>query len=122
MQKPFSFLKKAVQSNPFHVPALVNLGTEYKNFKRLEEAAVTLERALKTDSSTMMAYVNLMAVYRDMNDYDKNLEIAELALRRYPQSAPVLWNAANAYQLKNNMAKANELRTKAREIQPDIMK
>lgn len=116
------FFEKAVQSNPFHVPALVNLGTEYKNFKRLEEAAVTLEHALKTDSSTMMAYVNLMAVYRDMNDYDKNLEIAELALRRYPQSAPVLWNAANAYQLKNNMAKANELRAKAREIQPDIMK
>ena len=116
------FFEKAVKSNPFHIPALVNLGTEYKNFKRLEEAAATLERALKIDSSTMMAYVNLMAVYRDMKDYDKNLMIAELAMKRYPQSAPVLWNAANAYQLKNNMTRANELRAKAREIQPDIMK
>ena len=70
----------------------------------------------------MMAYVNLMAVYRDMNQYDKNLYIAELAMKRYPRSAPVLWNAANAYQLKGNMAKANELRAKAQEIQPDLMK
>lgn len=116
------FFEKAVQSNPNHVPALVNLGTEYKNFKRLPEAAQTLERALRTDSSTMMAYVNLMSVYRDMGDYDRNVRIAELALRRYPNSAPVLWNAANAYQLKNNMAKANELRARSKEIDPGLMK
>ena len=116
------FFEKAVQSNPNHVPALVNLGTEYKNFKRLPEAAQTLERALRTDSSTMMAYVNLMSVYRDMGDYDRNVRIAELALRRYPNSAPVLWNAANAYQLKNNMTKANELRARSREIDPGLMK
>ena len=70
----------------------------------------------------MMAYVNLMAIYRDMNDYDRNLQIALLALKRYPRSAPVLWNAANAYHLKNNMTMANELRAKAKEIQPDIGK
>jgi hypothetical protein len=116
------YFEKAVQSNPNHVPALVNLGTEYKNFNRLEEAAATLEKALATDPGTMMTYVNLMAVYREMKNFDKNLEIAQLALERFPQSAPILWNAGNAYHLKGDLEKANELRAKAREIQPDIMK
>ena len=116
------YFEKAVQSNPNHVPALVNLGTEYKNFNRLEEAAATLEKALATDPGTMMTYVNLMAVYREMKNFDKNLETAQLALERFPQSAPILWNAGNAYHLKGDLEKANELRAKAREIQPYIMK
>ena len=119
-QEALAYFEKAVSSNPNHVPALVNLGTEYKYFKRLDEAAATLEKALKTDPSTMMTYVNLMAVYRDMNNFDKNLEIAQLAMQRYPNSAPVLWNAGNAYHLKGDLAKANELRAKAKQIQPNI--
>ena len=30
------------------------------------------------------------------------------------------WNAANAYQLKGNMTKANELRDKAKQLDPGI--
>lgn len=114
------YFQKAVQSNPNHVPALVNLGMEYKNFNRLEEAAATLEKALKTDPSIYATYVNLMSVYRSLKDYDKNVATAEKALARYPESASVLWNAANAYQLKGDMARSNELRAKAREIEPNI--
>lgn len=119
-KEALTFFEKAVSSNPNHIPALVNLGTEYRFFNRLDEAAATLEKALNTDPSNMMTYVNLMAVYRDMKDYDKNLAIAELALQRYPNSAPVLWNAGNAFHLKGDLSKANELRTKAKEIQPNI--
>jgi hypothetical protein len=46
--------------------------------------------------------------------------VANRALAIFPDSAPVLWNAANAYQLKHDMTKADELRAKAREIQPGI--
>ncbi len=119
-EEALASFQKAVKSNPNHVPALVNLGTEYKYFNRSTEAIATLERAIEIDPDTYMAYVNLMSVYRSLGDYDKNLAVAERALARFPGSAPVLWNAANAYQLKNNMAKANELRAKAREIQPNI--
>jgi tetratricopeptide (TPR) repeat protein len=114
------FFEKAVRSNPKHVPALVNLGTEYRNFGRLQEAAATLERALALDPSTMATYVNLMSVYRSMENFTKNVEIAEKAIQRYPQSAAIIWNAANAYQLRGDMDKANTLRAKALEIDPNI--
>ncbi|MEO5905912.1 MAG: tetratricopeptide repeat protein, partial [Saprospiraceae bacterium] len=114
------YFEKAVQGNPNHVPALVNLATSYKNLGKNAEAAQLLEKALRTDEGTMATYVNLMSVYRAMENYDKNLEIAQLAIARFPQSAAVLWNAANAYQLKNNMQMANELRAKAVAIDPSM--
>jgi tetratricopeptide (TPR) repeat protein len=119
-EEAMAHYEKAVKSNPNHVPALVNLATEYQNFKRPEEAIATLKKAIEIDPNTYMAYVNLMAIYRTIGDYDNNLAVAEQAMARFPGSAPVLWNAANAYQLKNNMPKANELRAKAREIDPKI--
>lgn len=119
-EEAIGYFQKAVQGNPNHVPALVNLATSYKNLGRNAEAAQLLEKAMQTDPGTMATYVNLMSVYRAMENYDKNLEIAQLAVARFPQSAPVLWNAANAYQLKNNMQMANELRAKAVAIDPGM--
>ncbi len=114
------YYERAVKGNPNHVPALVNLATEYNNFKRSDEAIATLKKAIKIDPNTVIAYVNLMSVYRSLGDYDNNLAVANQALAMFPGSAPVLWNAANAYQLKQDMPKANELRAKAKQIQPDI--
>ncbi len=115
-----TYYQKAVKANPNHVPALINLGTELKNAGRNDEAIATLENAIRIDPNAMLAYVNLMSVYRSLGNYDKNLEVANRALTIFPNSAPVLWNAANAYQLKHDMTKADELRAKAREIQPGI--
>lgn len=112
--------EKAVASNPSHVPALVNLGVEYRNFGRHADAADILERALALDPGILATYVNLMSVYRSLNDLDKNLKVAQKAVARYPLSAPIMWNAANAYHLKGDMEKANELRAKAKAIDPKI--
>ena len=114
------YFEKAVQSNPNHVPALVNLGIEYAGFNRTSEAVTILEKAISIDPNTAMAYVNLMSVYRSLGEYDKNLELADKALARFPAFAPVLWNAANAYQLKRNMPRADELRAKAVAIDPGV--
>ncbi len=114
------FFEKAVQSNPRHVPALVNLGLAYRNAGRYEEAAAILERALDLNPNTLATYVNLMSVYRSLNNNQKNLQVAKKALKRYPQSAPIVWNAANAYQLMGDMQQADELRARARAIDPTI--
>ncbi len=119
-EEALKYYERAVKGNPNHVPALVNLATEYNNFKRPDEAIATLKKAIKIDPNTVIAYVNLMSVYRSQGDYDNNLAVANQALAMFPGSAPVLWNAANAYQLKQDMPKANELRAKAKQIQPDI--
>jgi hypothetical protein len=119
-EEALKYFQTAVQLNPNHVPALVNLGTEYRNNNQLTEAATTLEHALALDPGTLATYVNLMSVYRSLEAYDKNVEVAEKAMARFPTSAPVFWNAANAYQLKGNMTKANELRDKARILDPGI--
>ncbi len=119
-QEALAYFQKAVQSNPNHVPALVNLGTEFRHIGRLPEAAATLERALTVDPNTLATYVNLMSVYRSMEAYDKNVRIAEQALQRFSQNAAVVWNAANAYQLKGDMSRANELRARARQLDPKI--
>lgn len=117
-----SFYQKAVEANPNHVPALVNLANAYRDEGDFQKAAGILEQALVIDPGTLATYVNLMSVYRSMEDYDKNLIVAQKAVERFPQSAAVLWNAANAYQLNNQMELANELRAKARQIDPAIGK
>jgi tetratricopeptide (TPR) repeat protein len=114
------YFEKAVKSNPHHVSALVNLGMEYAYFKRTAEAVTILEKAISIDPNTAMAYVNLMSVYRTLGNYDKNLEVAKKALERFPEFAPVLWNAANAYHLKQDMRAADSLRAKANAIDPSI--
>ncbi len=114
------YFEKAVQSNPNHVPALVNLGLAYKNADRNQEAADILEKALSLNPTTLATYVNLMSVYRALDDNPKNLKVAQKALARYPQSAPIVWNAANAYQLMGDMEKANALRAQAKAIDPNI--
>ncbi|MEO6130609.1 MAG: tetratricopeptide repeat protein [Saprospiraceae bacterium] len=119
-EEALTYYERAVKANPNHAPALVNLATEYNFFKRSDEAIATLKKAIAIDPKMMMAYVNLMSVYRSLGDYDNNLAVANQALILFPGSAPVLWNAANAYQLKHEMPKANELRAKAVLIQPDI--
>jgi len=86
---------------------------EYSNSNRSAEAVPILEKAIQIDPNTAMAYVNLMAVYRNLGNYDRNLEVAEQAMARFPNFAPVLWNAGNAYHLKGNMARANELRAQS---------
>jgi tetratricopeptide (TPR) repeat protein len=119
-KEALAYFEKAVRSNPNHVSALVNLGMEYSGANRSAEALTLLEKAIQIDPNTAMAYVNLMAVHRNLGNFDKNLEVAEAALSRFPEFAPVLWNAGNAYHLKGNMVKANELRAKAQAIDPSI--
>lgn len=119
-KQALAYFEKAVQANPNHVSALVNLGMEYSNFNRSAEAVPILEKAIALDPGTPMAYVNLMAVYRNLGDYDKNLEVAQKALARFPSFAPILWNAGNAYHLKGNIPKADELRAKAKAIDPSM--
>lgn len=114
------YFQKAVSCNPEHVPALVNLGTEYRNQGRHKEAAATLEEALRLDPGTMATYVNLMSAYRSLEDYDHNLDVAQKAVQRFPQSAAILWNAANAFHLKGQIEEAEALRAKARQIDPSI--
>lgn len=115
-----AYFEKAVRSNPNHVSALVNLGMEYAHFNRTAEAVTILEKAIAIDANTAMAYVNLMSVYRTLGNYDKNLEVAQKALSRFPDFAPVLWNAANAYHLKQDMPTADSLRARANAIDPSI--
>jgi hypothetical protein len=119
-KEALTYFEKAVQANPNHVSALVNLGMEYSGANRSAEAVPILEKAVQIDPNTAMAYVNLMAVYRNLGDYDKNLEVAEKALARFPDYPPILWNAGNAYHLKGNIPKADELRAKAKAIDPSI--
>jgi tetratricopeptide (TPR) repeat protein len=114
------YFEQAVKSEEKHIPALVNLGTEYKSLGRLQDAATILEKALALDPNTLATYVNLMSVYRDLGAFDKNVIIAEKAVQRYPQSAPIMWNAANAHQLNGNLEKANELRARAKQLDPNI--
>ncbi len=114
------YFEKAVKSNPNHVPALVNLGLAYRNLGQYEEAAAILEKALELNPNTLATYVNLMSVYRSLNNNKKNLSVAKKALAKYPQSAPIIWNAANAYHLMGDMSTANELRARARNIDPTI--
>lgn len=119
-KEAMAYFEKAVQSNPNHVPALVNLGLAYRSAGRHQESADILERALELNPNTLATYVNLMSAYRSLNDNKKNLKVAQKALARYPQSAPIMWNAANAYQLMGDMVKADELRAQARALDPNI--
>lgn len=114
------YYRRGVESSGGHVPALVNYGLALSGAGRNAEAVEMLEKALSLDPGNLPVYVNLMAVYRNLNMLDKNVEVANRAIERFPKSAAILWNAANAYHLLGDMQTAEDLRARARAIDPGI--
>lgn len=118
--RAIEYYRRALEGNPDHVPALVNYGLALSAAGQPVEAAGILEKALNLNPGNMPVYVNLMSVYRNLGELDKNVRVADRAVARFPQSAAILWNAANAHQLVGDMPTANELRARARALDPSI--
>jgi tetratricopeptide (TPR) repeat protein len=76
-----SMLKTALQINPSHAPAQLQLGIVHTDQARYAEAISDYQKALQIDPTLDEAHYRLAQVYRQMGESDK----AKEELRRYTQ-------------------------------------
>lgn len=78
--------------------ALVNLGTIYFNWRKLDRAETYYQRALESDPDYALARFNLGNLYDELGRREQALEQYHLALKANPQYSDAHYNLALLYQ------------------------
>ncbi len=84
--------ERALELDPHHVGALVNLGTIHYRLGQIEEARRLYERALALDPRNPKVHYNLGNVYDDMEEFRTAIRFFEAALRLNPANADAHFN------------------------------
>ncbi|HVN83642.1 MAG TPA: TIGR03032 family protein [Candidatus Binatia bacterium] len=80
----------ALQLDPVHVNALVNMGTAQHRLGDIEAASACYRRALAVDANSARANANLAAILRERGDLDSAITHLEAARRVEPGHAAAL--------------------------------
>jgi tetratricopeptide (TPR) repeat protein len=91
------YFKKALEANPDHVIALVNLGNAYRQQKEWDLAKATMERAVEVGPGDAEANYGLGMVYAQLNDSDRAYQHLQQALKLRPEYPEALNNLGILY-------------------------
>jgi tetratricopeptide (TPR) repeat protein len=91
------YFKKALEANPDHVIALVNLGNAYRQQKEWDLAKATMERAVEVGPDDAEANYGLGMVYAQLNDSDRAYQHLQRALKLRPEYPEALNNLGILY-------------------------
>jgi tetratricopeptide (TPR) repeat protein len=81
-EKAISFFKKAIELDPFFVPAYSNLGKTYRNCGNYQQALVYLERSHELAPGHAVILLNLSELYLQLSRFDKAEKYALEAINR----------------------------------------
>lgn len=98
--------KEAVRLNPQLAEAHTKLGIAYKETGQLEDAAGSLENALRIDARDFTAAFNLGEVYRLLNRMAQAIRAYALAARINPEDFDARFRLASAYHESGDHEKA----------------
>ena len=89
--------RRALETDPDFLIALVNLGNAYRRQKRWEEAKRVLERAIELSPEDADANYGLGMVFAELNDNDRAYDLLQKALRARPDYPEALNNLGVLY-------------------------
>jgi len=98
--------QRALECNPEHTGALVNLGTVCYHLRRFSNAAAHYKRALEIRPDYALAHFNLGNLYDETGDWARALEHYLHAIRIQPDYADAHYNVALLYQTHGEPLKA----------------
>jgi len=76
------------------------IGEELETENRIEEAIVLYEENVRTRADTPHCYTRLAIIYRSRKQYDNEIKILKMALKRFPNSSDYSKRLAKARALK----------------------
>ncbi len=119
-KSPVAFWEQAVRDNPGRVVNLRQLGMEYQNIDRQDEAEKLFLRALSLNPKYEVdfLYVHLGLVHISREDYAKAAEMFEMARQADPSSKLARKNLANALIELGRYKEAIEPLLEMRQIDP----
>ncbi|XP_049887602.1 protein O-mannosyl-transferase TMTC4-like [Pectinophora gossypiella] len=103
-----SAYRKALDYKWNYPDCLYNLGNMYIEMNKTEEALQHLHRAVKLNSTHVLAWTNLLALLDNTGQLERSLEYIPKALMMLPDSPPVNFAIANIYGKMDRFADAEK--------------
>ncbi len=100
--------ERALELDPHHVGALVNLGNVHYRLGQIDEARRLYERALAVDPRNPNVHYNLGNVYDDLEEFRVAIRFFESALRLNPNNADAHFNLGLAHDRVGNVEKVRQ--------------
>jgi tetratricopeptide (TPR) repeat protein len=113
-------LKDAQQQGLLDVRSANLLGVSYSKLGLYQEAYPILAEELKRDPHDMLAYLNLVALFADSDDYEHAAGVAAQAAEMFPQDPEAFIVLGAADTLRGNYAKAHDDLAKAIQLSPHL--
>ena len=88
MEEAAAAYRKALELDPYLVPALINLANIHYSRDELVEAQALYERAIGLESDFFEAHFNLGNIYHDLGRFDEAQRLLPRSARRSIPSTP----------------------------------
>src|SRR6185437_10214963 len=97
---------RAIELQPTHAPALINLGTIYYNQRQYLQAEAVYRRATEADPNYALAFFDLGNSLDELQRLDEAIEAYRRAICLVPKYADAHYNLALAYERTGEHRKA----------------
>jgi tetratricopeptide (TPR) repeat protein len=111
--------RRALEVDPFLVPAIINLANIHYSQEHLPEAEALYERAIAIDSTMFEAHFNLANVYHDVGRLEEALAAYTTAVGLNPDYADARFHLAVTLEKLGRSAQARAHWTRYLELVPD---
>lgn len=112
------YIRKALEIDPTHRPAWVNLGIAYMERKDYPGAIASFEQVLKIDPNEVRAIFKLADIYNLQGDFEKAVKMNEEVMKKYPGLEMPYVNIGNYYMMQRDTLRAVGYWEKAASIRP----
>jgi protein O-GlcNAc transferase len=114
--------ERALEAEPQHVPALINLGAVYQALRRFEHALQCYARALRLQPGSAEAWNNRGLILVELGRFEEALGCLDLAISLRPSYAEALNNRGAALQGLKRWDQALASHDAALRLKPDYAK
>ena len=111
--------ERALELDPHHVGALVNLGNVYYRLEQIDDARRLYERALAIDPQNPNVHYNLGNVYDDLEEFRTAIRFFDSALRLNPGNADAHFNLGLVHDRLGNVDKVRQHMMAYLRLEPD---
>ncbi len=108
MQEAVAAYRRALELDPYHVGALINLGNLTYDLGNIDEARRLYERALGCDPDNSIALFNLGNVYEDLGEYQRAIAYFQSAIRLRPDNVDAHFNLGLIYDRLGEVSSVRE--------------
>jgi len=112
-------LLKAIELDPDDITAMINLGSVYLGYEKIDVALKWTKKAIDIDPNSIDALLQYAFLLSENSQIDECIEVFQKALLVSPNNSTIYERMSDAYMAKNDMDKAKEYLDKAYEIDPN---